>query len=382
MTLYVAQGGTGTTGTETDPFGTVDDALSAIQSAYDASWPGYRSDPAPARIIISGTIAAGGTSNGLVEITETGYNPLYYSYPPIILAGKGTDADAGILDASGLSKRVLYINKADVTLEANLTLTGGSDSSGGGGGVNITGNGRFTMNGGTISDNEATSAGYGGGVYVYNGGSFTMNDGTISNNTAASYGGGVAVYVNSSFEMTGGTISDNTATTYSGGGVYIKNNCSFTMSGGTISGNSALGASSGTGGGIAVDGSDFTMEEGTIKNNSTVNGGGGVDVFNGGSFTMTGGTISGNSVTGASAYGGGVCVDATYSGSFTKTGGIIYGDTDATHTLGSDENTSASERGHAVYVFASFGEAKRNNTAGTEDNLDSTKTAAEGGGWD
>jgi hypothetical protein len=42
-----------------------------------------------------------------------------------------------------------------------------------------------------------------------------------------------------------------------------------------------------------------------------------------------------------------VYVDGT--GSFTKTGGVIYGDTDKTHTAGSNENTAASGYGHAVY---------------------------------
>ena len=52
-----------------------------------------------------------------------------------------------------------------------------------GGGVYISGNSTFTMNGGTISGNTADT---GGGVGMWVGGTFTMNGGTISGNTAGS----------------------------------------------------------------------------------------------------------------------------------------------------------------------------------------------------
>jgi hypothetical protein len=62
---------------------------------------------------------------------------------------------------------------------------------------------------------------------------------------------------------------------------------------------------------------------------------------------MSGGTISGN----YAATGGGVWVAP--GSTFSKSGGgIIYGDTDATHTSGSTENTAtgaSSGNGHAVF---------------------------------
>ena len=186
-----------------------------------------------------------------------------------------------------------------------------------GGGVYISGNSTFTMNGGTISGNTAT---VGGGVGVDNDGTFTMNGGTISGNTANFDGGGVEL-VNGTFTMTGGTISGNSAYDW-GGGVYVRNNSTFTMEGGTITDNTAKTF----GGGVYVAYGTFTMSGGTISNNSAVynddgGNGGGVGVDNYGTFTMNGGTISGNTAT----VGGGVGVD-NY-GTFTMNGGTISDNT-------------------------------------------------------
>ncbi|MFR5832610.1 MAG: InlB B-repeat-containing protein [Acutalibacteraceae bacterium] len=103
-----------------------------------------------------------------------------------------------------------------------------------GGGVYVSGNSTFTMNGGTISGNTATT---GGGVGVDNDGTFIMTGGTISGNSAYDSGGGVYVVNGDTFTMTGGTISDNTAKTF-GGGVDVESG-TFTMTGGTISDNMA-----------------------------------------------------------------------------------------------------------------------------------------------
>jgi hypothetical protein len=82
---------------------------------------------------------------------------------------------------------------------------------------------------------------------------------------------------------------------------------------------------------------------------------------------MTGGTISGNTATNGS--GGGVSVYGT--GTFKKTAGTIYGNVGTPLA-----NTATSGNGHAVYVNTDT--KKRDSTAGTEDNLDSTKTGAAG----
>jgi hypothetical protein len=105
---------------------------------------------------------------------------------------------------------------------------------------------------------------------------------------------------------------------------------------------------------------------------------------NNGTFTMKGGTISGNT---AATSGGGVGVG---NGTFIKTGGsIIYGGETSTAdslknivgTRGTNGNiiSTTDDMGHAAYVS---GTRKRETTADTGDNLDSTKDKADGGGWE
>jgi hypothetical protein len=67
------------------------------------------------------------------------------------------------------------------------------------------------------------------------------------------------------------------------------------------------------------------------------------------------------------------------TGTFTKTGGTIYGDTDTTHTAGSDENTATGGDGHAVYYNVSPIAKKRHTTLGPGDNISPTNLAAN---WD
>lgn len=88
--------------------------------------------------------------------------------------------------------------------------------------------------------------------------------------------------------------SKGTVLTIKGGNVTLTGD-------GTITGGNATAFPNG--GGVTVtDGGDFTMESGTITNNTAKHNGGGVFVYNG-KFTMNGGTISENN---GGNYGGGV----------------------------------------------------------------------------
>jgi hypothetical protein len=146
----------------------------------------------------------------------------------------------------------------------------------------------------------------------------------------------------------------------------------FTMEGGAISGNTA--DSSQGGGGVYISGGMFTMESGEIRGNTATKGGG-VSVDYGSAFTMSGGTISGNT---ASSGGGGVYFAPYYnSASFIKSGGTIYGSSASGELKNTAKNGDSG--GHAA--FCDDGSRKRNTTAGTGVNLDSTKEGAEGG-WE
>ncbi|GHV77272.1 hypothetical protein AGMMS49942_20930 [Spirochaetia bacterium] len=180
--------------------------LAAIKAAYNSgNSPGTLgttgAGATPVTIIVSGTVSYSSDAGSSAWLYIVGTN----AYPPIVLQGA---AGGGTLNAAGSSKRVLYIGGNNkVTLGANLTLTGGtSDSSGGG--VHVSGV-TFTMTGGTISGNTATDSS-GGGVAVDNSGTFIMSGGTISGNTATNTGGGVFVNTGAAgFTKTGGTIYGN-----------------------------------------------------------------------------------------------------------------------------------------------------------------------------
>jgi hypothetical protein len=128
--------------------------------------------------------------------------------------------------------------------------------------------------------------GYGGGVYVCNGGTFTMEGGTISGNEAYYWGGGVYVDVGGTFIMKKGIIHGNKA--QNGGGVCVfyddENGGNFFMNNGEISGNEATRV----GGGVYIFGSAlFVKTQGTIygtnanegKRNIDSGGGGADSVF-------------------------------------------------------------------------------------------------------
>ena len=116
-----------------------------------------------------------------------------------------------------------------------------------------------------------------GGIIVNNGGRLYMGAGSSivdNRNTSASQGGGVTVSgANASFTMNeGATIQGNNAGT-GAGGVFVASGALFTMNGGTISNNSITGN---TTAGVMVSGagSEFVMNDGVIRNNTGRFGGG------------------------------------------------------------------------------------------------------------
>jgi hypothetical protein len=266
------------------------------------------------------------------------------------------------LDGNNISAAgpLVMINAAgSFTMDGGTIKNNNRTDSGSGGGVEVSANGSFTMNEGTIKNNSHNAAGGfgGGGVAVTSGASFTMNGGTIDGNTDASFGGGVSVA--GTFTMNGGTISDNEATaSYGGGyggGVEVIALGSFTMNGGSIVNNAA----GNRGGGVDVESyGSFTMNGGTISDNEAPDGGG-VWVSNAGGgifITMNGGTISDNE---AASSGGGVYVD---SGSFNMTNGNIVG----------NKTSMSTGSGGGVYV--------NNGTFTTNGGTISDNEAASSGG--
>lgn len=236
----------------------------------------------------------------------------------VILDLNGKTIDRGLAESAATSNGNVITVNGSLILEDSLgtgKITGGRKSGDtGGGGVRVSMDGAFTMNGGNISGNTAERDG--GGVFVFYG-SFNMNGGTISHNSAE-YGGGVSFVTFGRpdvFNMNAGEICGNTAT--NGGGIYVQNGF-FNMTNGKVRSNQAE-----KGGGVFVLATDFTMQNSEISENSTwealVCYGGGVYLADG-TFTMQSGKINENSAVS----GGGVYVS---EGSFTMETGQINGNT-------------------------------------------------------
>ena len=370
--------------------------------------------------------------------TITGEGGIFIEGSTVILESgtiKGNSSYAG----SGV-----YISGGGTFTMTNGTIKDNSAYGFGGGGVYVF-NGRFNMSGGTIAGNEANGTqdiGNGGGVYVYGGpfymsggeiknnkaarhgggvyvggGTFEMSGGTISGNTAGIDGGGVYVAGGSdTFTMTGGTISDNIADA-NGGGVFVSAIASqFNMSGGTITKNKAKGRGgiedSGNGGGVYVAGGEFTMEDGTISENTAAQNGGGVYTdgsrFN--TFTMTGGSISKNDAGGgvyvaggtftmedgsitentADRYGGGVSI---IGGTFTMekegkitqcradvSGGGVYLGSGGTFTMNGGDITGNKGDDYGGGVYVNSGMFKMNDGSIIGLGKDGSLAAGYGGG--
>ena len=211
------------------------------------------------------------------------------------------------------------------------------------------------LNGHTINRNLTAAVSNGYVIRVE--GTLTINDssdsntGTITGGYNSYQGGGV--YVSGNFTMNGGTISNNTATySVSGGGVYVDgSNGVFNMNGGTICGNTGH-----DGGGVFVGSSGnnlgvFTMTGGTISGNTGYNGGG---VNNLGIFTMTGGNISNNDIT--SYNGGGVYME---NGSFNISGSpVISGNIKRGSSTSSPDNVCL-KSGKVITVTGALTNAAR-----------------------
>jgi len=192
----------------------------------------------------------------------------------------------------------------------NHTITGGYITNNTGRGMHIANGADVIMDGGTISGNIGggvdvyTSSGFSGNTF------FTMESGIISNNgSSAIDGGAVRLYgggghSRSRFTMTGGSVSENTAN--NGGGVYARYG-GLTMSGGSITGNTAS-----NGGGIALRPySGINISNGIISNNIAIENGGGLHLIGVGyasGASIVGGTISGNIANN----GGGIHAEAGF----------------------------------------------------------------------
>jgi len=174
-----------------------------------------------------------------------------------------------------------------LTLGQGITLSGGADNNrNNSGGVNVRGGGTFTMNQGSIIENVWRTGANGGAI--------------IFDDAAASQTAPIT------FNLNGGIIRNNAANR--GGGISFGRYAHVTMNGGYIIGNHSLRVGVAYGGGAIhiINGTPTLTINGTvISNNTSVTGGGAINVNPGANPTIIidGAEISNNT---AATIGGGI----------------------------------------------------------------------------
>ena len=310
--------------------------------------------------------------------------------------GGGIDSQVGTLTMNGASSitgnstgymggGVHNQSFSKFTMNDNASITNNSSVSLGGGISNVAGS--SAANGAPQVTADEPMAGY----LVMNGNS------SVSNNTANSGGGVYNHQVLSNYEGTFGavmtmndnsTVAENTAT--GGGGVLIGER--FTMNGGTIVNNSAS-----FGGGAYYSylqtghNAEVVINQGEICNNQAAKAGGGLYLCYGVNMVMRGGSIHHNE---AATNGGGIYIGGSSSRPSTLTieggsiccnsaenqGGGIYSVTDSVlFKNGTITDNVAGKGGGLCNLWAEFvmegGELYNNHALTMGDDLYSSKSA-------
>ncbi|MCP4540728.1 MAG: hypothetical protein GY832_26620 [Chloroflexi bacterium] len=182
----------------------------------------------------------------------------------------------------------------------------------------------------------------GGGVYVYTA-AVTISNCVVYNNVASTvreaYGGGLCFNYGNNAVLNGNTVENNTATTVAdansgGGGLYLRYSDNATLKDNTVRGNTTSGVS--YGGGLLIMGSDVTLSNNTIENNTastTQLGYGGGMALTFGTAILTDNTIISNtSSTAQVGWGGGLYFG--FSNNTTLSGNIVRGNTASTSWWG------------------------------------------------
>ena len=306
----VGKGSDSNRGTKSQPYAT-------IRTAVSKCWNGPND-----KIVTNDGITTGRTIHidGLVQAASNTEHEIPSTFTSanasaITLVGSAKSGNAPTLKAAS-NKRVLNIaTTVPVTIQS-LTITGGYNASGNGGGISVVSSGRLSLANGAIVNGNTASLG--GGVYLGSsaklfmygtariGGSANTPATTTTGNVATSAGagvyeaGGAKIYLGYTDCNSDNTPKTSSATALTGG---IKQNyCEL------------------NGGGIFLYSGTVYFNSGNISYNYTEKAGGGVCVSDQTTLIMTGGTMSGNKV-GDGSDGNGGALYVTKNGTFKISGG-------------------------------------------------------------
>lgn len=279
------------------------------------------------------------TTNTVLDLN--GYGIYYKGWGNFIQVKNGAtftlkDSSAATVSKNSVSSGDTYNNLAQIqfdgTKPSNLTYYVTESA--------FSGDGISTVE--TLQKYEVTNMGYIVGEYTYGadsivdvsiGSTFNLEGGLLTIKNSSSFSGASNIISNAgTLNISGGYVCGGTDTTSSnGGGIYTTGQ--VTMRGGVIAANKAK-----NGGGVYVDGGSFTMADGIISGNQSIEmtawdfdegfGGGGIFAKNA-IVNLNGGYITNNSaigncgVVGFGCHGGGGM--AIQGGTLTVANGIVSG---------------------------------------------------------
>ena len=269
-----------------------------------------------------------------------------------IYAGPGSSveiegAGAVIRNGAGIQGGGLYLGVASTLSAERLTILENSASSGGaiyaaaqstitlseggllrnvaqwGGAVQLSDGSFLSLNGVTVSENNAAETG--GGVLVDGGARLAVSDSLFEYNGSAHFGGAIHAGRGATVTLTGTTVAHNRAVK-DGGGIFLDA-AALTVTGSSISENAA----GSKGGGLAaVVGADFLLiEDTTFASNSAARGGGFSFSGDAGSsaelrMTTVTGNVAGTGGGGAADMGSILLVGCTIASNTADTGGGVH----------------------------------------------------------
>ncbi|WP_055445843.1 choice-of-anchor Q domain-containing protein [Lacinutrix mariniflava] len=274
----------------------------------------------------------------------------------------------GILNAAG-------------TLNADGIIIMDNTANRAGGGIETNGGGAVTLTNVSLNSNDAgivTGAGApgnGGGLHVSGNSAITLTGGTVNMNTAASEGGGLWNGMGT-LTIDGTTIDANTASgataSEGGGGIYALTNGTVNLVNGAIVSNNIADGTSGSGGGILVDGASLNVDGSSIIGNQANRAGGGIEIVAGAGTIMLINTTLDNNNAGVSP-----AVAAPGSG-----GGLhISGAQDISISGGTANGNSAANEGGGLWNGSGIMTVSNYTVDGnTASGNDGTTPGAAGGG--
>lgn len=227
------------------------------------------------------------------------------------------------IDGGGRDRVLLVAGDATAVRLEDLTITGGADGNGeGGGGIYLAPGNDLRLTGCTIEGNRSgvssgfpPSYGFGGGIYAGDGSRLTITN-TLLRGNAAGYGFGGAILGSSDVTVVarGSEFSGNYGY-WAGGAISLGTGSSLAMTACVVQDNAVGGRAFG-GGGLFLYGGEATIRSSTLFDNRSATYGGGVS-GRGSRVALIDSTLSGNH---AATDGGGVSASVLVLRNSTLTG--------------------------------------------------------------